>query len=110
MGARSIIKPLTGSFTGTGQSASRGFQGSAFLQLDGDGSADMTVAFEYSDDDGNSWHGMSIDPAGTPASWAIGNGDSVGLYVDNEIPGRIFRFNCTAFTDGEVAYDLKSRG
>ena len=84
---------LTGTFTGTGQSSSIRVTTKFAVSLSGFGTA--TVQIERSFDDGNTWlvvesHSSDMETIGEEA-----------LQTDT-----LYRFNCTAYTSGTIAYAI----
>lgn len=85
-------KVLAGSFTATGQSASLDINGAFNISLSGFGVG--TVALERSFDNGTSW--VSVESFTADAE-KIGEEPEEGVR---------YRFNCSAYTSGTIAYRL----
>jgi len=83
---------LAGSFTGTGQSDEIGFRGNFNVSLSGFGTA--TVSLERSFDSGSTWKTVEEFTADT---------EKYGFEPEPKV---IYRFNCSAYTSGTVAYRL----
>ena len=93
------IARISGSFAGTGSSSAIALRGKFNFSLSGFGTA--TVRLERSFDGGSSWRVVS-KPDLTAASFTA---DVDGVGEEPEI-GLLYRFNCTAFTAGPVAYRI----
>ncbi len=93
------IARISGSFAGTGSSPAIALRGKFNFSLAGFGSA--TVRLERSFDGGSSWKVVS-KPDLTAASFTA---DVDGVGEEPEI-GLLYRFNCTAYTSGTVAYRI----
>lgn len=91
---------LTGSFTGTGQSAVIALYDRFNFTLRGTFVA--TVQLERSFDDGTTWDICSRDTIGTAAAYTA----PVSLVAREPEKKVKFRLNCTAFTSGQVDYRL----
>jgi hypothetical protein len=91
---------LSGSFTGTGVSASVKVYGDFNLMLTGSFTA--TVEVDRSMDSGVNWAVVAADGIGTPASYTHPIG-ILGLEIE---PGVLYRLNCTNFANGTVNYRL----
>lgn len=97
--ARSL---LSGSFAGTGQSASVLIKGLANVVIDG---GDGTVAIERSFDNGSTWQVASRDGQGNPASFATATNGFNGLIEEPE-DAILYRLNCTAYASGTITYRI----
>ena len=96
------VNLVSGTFTGTGQSAEVELFGKANILIDG---GVATVAIERSFDDGTTWTAISRDSAGNPASYATGTLGFNGT-IEEPQPGVLYRLNCTAYTSGTVTYRI----
>jgi hypothetical protein len=100
-----IVKPLTGSFTGTGQSATfRPFPAKyphAGFNVTLRGTFVATVRLERSFDDGVTWDPLTA--AGTPMFVFTGPASEI---QEEPEEGVLYRLNCTAYTSGTVDYRL----
>lgn len=100
---------ITGSFTGTGQSASfttetNQITGASFnVRLDLAGAATGSVNLERSFDRGTTWDIVSTDATGTPCTFTT----DAHIVVDEIEGGVYYRLNCTAVT-GTINYRLGS--
>lgn len=83
---------VTGSFTATGQSSQIGLRGNFNISLSGFGTA--TVALQRSFDDGSSWKTVEEFTA---------DAEQYGFEPE---AGVVYRFNCSAYTSGTIAYRL----
>ncbi len=90
---------VSGTFTGTGQSAAIALRGKYNFSLSGFGTA--TVKLERSFDGGSSWKVMS-KPDFSAASFSA---DVEGVGEEPEA-GMLYRFNCDAHSSGTIAYRI----
>jgi hypothetical protein len=103
---------LVGSFTGTGQSAAADIDRGSFGVTIGQTGTTLsgTVRLERSADDGATYTTVSIDGAGTAASWTSDAYVVVEEVVGKSSGGRPaakYRLNCTAFTSGPIYYRIE---
>lgn len=96
--AGSVVK-LSGTFTGTGQSASTTVFGPFNISLWGTFSG--TVALERALD-GTNFVAVATDGTGTPANYTAPV-SVTGVEVESAV---LYRFNCTGFTSGTINYRL----
>ena len=94
------IAKLEGAFTGTGASSPIAVAGGFNFRLAGTFVA--TVKLERSFDDGTSWAVVSKNIDGQEAAYtaavdAVGNEPEAGV---------TYRWNCTAFTSGQIDYRI----
>lgn len=96
-----MTTPVTGSFSGTGQSSSfkpvmRAMAWGAFnVFLNGAGTATIQLEKSY---DGSTWH--AIYAAGVQLYVWNYTGTNISETVDEPEPGVVYRLNCTAYTSG----------
>ena len=100
---------LSGSFTGTGQSANVEIRGLFTLSLYGAGVG--TVKIEKSYDNGTTWLDMHLDDLKTVASWSKLTGDEINPppYLEPSAGDAypvLYRLNCTAHSSGTISYRL----
>jgi hypothetical protein len=88
------IKELKHTFTTTGVSASKTFNGPFNVDIDGDG--DGTIILERSIDNKATWNPASRDSAGTQASYTA----PASVVVTEVQAGIWYRFNCTVLSSG----------
>lgn len=95
-----VAPPLTGTFTGTGNSATyKAYQG---FNVSLWGTFVATIKVQRSFDGGTTWITTSLDSTGTPASFT-----SEVTVTGNEIEAEVlYRFSCTAYSSGTVNYRL----
>ena len=86
------IRPVTGSFTGTGTSNAFTSRGGFSMSLSGFGSA--TVVLERSFDEGSTW--LNVESFTTDAERRVDEPNSDVFY----------RFECTVYSSGTIAYRL----
>lgn len=90
--------PITGSFTGSGQSSGAvNFFGVFSVFLGGTFSA--TVEIERSPD-GSNWYPCSTDATGTVASYTA----PMSVDVNATQYGILYRLTCTGYTSGTINY------
>ena len=94
---------ITGTFTGTGQSAMVPVWGKGNLLLDFSG-ASATVVLERSFDKGTNWYPVSKDSDGADASYTT----DVNVGFEEPEPQVYYRWNCTVHASGTVTYRIGS--
>ena len=95
-------KTVTGSFSGTGQSAAIEVVDKCNVVIDANG-ATATVAIERRLPGDAGFTVISRDSAGNPASYAVNTLDFNGVIEEPE-GGAEYRLNCTAYTSGTVLF------
>lgn len=106
-----MAQAVTGSFTGTGQSASLLVKGiddgrSRPFNIEVRGNGVGTVQLERSFD-GTNWVPTSAN--GTQLNkWAKTAANSFSETWEEEEPGALYRLNCTAYTSGTITYRLSN--
>jgi hypothetical protein len=105
------FKSVSGSFTGTGQSASfqlPGNRGPAMLpillNITLSGTFSATVVVERSFDDGSTWHPVAKNTDGDAASYTAPLSLSA---AECETP-MLYRLNCTSYSSGTVTYRISA--
>ena len=99
----SYMGTVTGTFTGTGQSAMVPVWGKGNLLLDFSG-ASATVVLERSFDKGSNWYIVSKDSDGSDASYT----DDINATFEEPEPQVYYRWNCTGYSSGTVTYRISS--
>ena len=103
---------VSGTFTGTGQSATFGCWGPFNLLLYGssgpNGNWVATVRLERTFDGGTTWIVCGIGGDGTQATW-IGNNADISVIAAEPEKGVAYRLNCTAHTS-DVNYRMSTTG
>jgi len=94
--------PVTGTFTATGQSAEFIAKDRVSILITG---GDGTVSIERSFDGGSTWHIISRDSAGNPATYATATLGFNG-FIDEPEFGILYRLNCTVFISGTITYRI----
>ena len=94
------VNLVSGSFTGTGQSASRRVQGQFNVSLWG--TFVGTISVERSFDNGATWINCSRDTAGTDNAFTA----PTTQVLNEPENGVLYRVNCTAFTSGTINYRI----
>ena len=98
-GGRDTSSPLiSGSFSGTGQSAVRPFLG--YFNVSIFGTFSGTVDIEKSFDNGANWLKVSVNASGSPASYT----NPVSVIVLEPESQVLYRLNCTTYTSGTINY------
>lgn len=97
-------KTVSGTFTGTGQSATIEVKDKCNVVIDANG-ATATVAIERQLPGEAGFTVISRDGAGNPASYAVATLDFNGTIEETE-GGATYRLNCTAYTTGTVNFRL----
>ena len=92
---------VTGTFTGTGQSAAVAIWGKANLLLDFSG-ASGTVVLERSFNNGGTWYVVSKDSDGVDASYT----DDLNAYIEEPESRVLYRWNCTVYASGTITYRI----
>ena len=102
---------VSGSFTGTGQSATflptpgapfNYVRGSGYFNITLYGTFTATVVVQRSFDAGSTWHTVSQDATGADASYTA----PMSLVALEPEHGTMYRLNCTAYSSGTVNYRL----
>ena len=94
---------LSGTFVATGQSAVVTVFGRASLTIEG---GIGTVAVERSEDGGTSWVVASKNSDGDAASYTTASAMAFNGVIDEPESQILYRFNCTAYTSGNVNYRI----
>jgi hypothetical protein len=104
---------LSGTFSGTGQSASAQVFGPFNIAIWGtplsgglSGAFSATIALERSLDGGTTWIAAAADGTGTAASYT----SAVSLSGTEPEQGNLYRFDCTVYASGTVNYRLSQIG
>jgi len=95
-----IAPPLTGSFTGTGNSAS--YRAVQNFNVSIWGTFVGTVLVQRSFDAGTTWLTVSLDSAGTPASFTSPV-TVAGYEPESEV---VYRISCTVYSSGTINYRI----
>jgi hypothetical protein len=95
---------ITGTFTGTGQSAPGVYYGGFNFALWGTFAG--AVQIQRSFDGGVTWIGASYDGQGDIASYTL----PTSAVLNEPEHGVLYRLSCTAFTSGTINYRLSSGG
>lgn len=102
---------ITGTFSGTGQSASFLNWGYFNLIVYGssgpNGSWTATIRLERSFDGGTTWVVAGVGGGGSQAVYSTPNQD-VSVTVYDPEGGVLYRLNCTAYTSGTISYRLST--
>jgi hypothetical protein len=85
-----MARVVSGSFTGTGQSASFNYRGRFNVSLSGVSGNEVSV--ERSFDTGSTWTAVESFTADTE------------LYAESPEVNVLWRFNCTSYTSGTIVY------
>lgn len=104
---------VTGSFTSTGQSQSIGLapfyahsnDGLTYYNLTISGTFSASIKVERSFDDGQTWHALTDDMAGTQVVFTT----PVSTMLREPEPTVKYRLNCTSYTSGTADYRLSRR-
>lgn len=93
---------VTGTLTSATSGTSAQFFGSFNIELSGTWVG--TVQLERSFDGGTTFVAAARDTGGTPAAYT----SNVSIVVAEPEPGVIYRWRCTAYTSGTVAYRISA--
>ena len=93
---------VSGTFTGTGVSAAIPVCGFASLLIEG---LIATIDVERSTDGGATYHVVSLDAAGTPATFTTASDVAFNGRIYESESQVLYRLNCTAYTS-DVNYRL----
>lgn len=93
---------VTGTFTGTGNSATFAAKGKISVLIDG---GNAVVEIQRSFDKGATWYPISRDSEGNPASY---NPNTLGFngFIDEPEFGILYRLACITYTSGTVTYRI----
>lgn len=91
---------VTGTFTGTGSSASPQMYGTFNIELSGTWTG--TVVLERSFDGGTTFIAAAKDTSGSAASYTA----NVSIVVNEVEPGVLYRWRCSTFGSGTIAYRI----
>jgi len=96
-----VPSPLSGTFSGTGESDAVLVRGACNITLKF-GGAVATVRLEKSFDGGSTWFTVSKNTVPEDASFT----DSVSAVIEEHEGGVLYRWNCSAYTSGAVIYRI----